>query len=43
VAELGLRRQVTPRLVASAGVGFGLSGGAERQPFFIGFGISRSF
>ncbi len=41
--EVGLRRQMTPRLVASVGAGFGLSGGPDRQPFFLGVALSRSF
>ncbi len=41
VAELGLRRQITPRLVLSAGVGTGLDGDSPR--FRGTFGVQRSF
>ncbi len=43
LVEIGIRHQLTPRVVASGSMGFGLSGEADRQQFFIGFGISRSF
>jgi len=41
--EAGIRQQITPLLVAYVGIGVGLRGGAEKQPFSVGFGLTRSF
>jgi len=41
--EAGIRQQITPLLVAYFGIGVGLRGGAGKQPFSVGFGLTRSF
>ena len=41
--ELGVRYQLTPRVVLDAGVGSELAGPADRSPFFVTVGISFGF
>ena len=39
--EVGIRRHITPRQVASFGVGVRLTGRPDRQPVFLRFAILR--
>ncbi|MBI1733998.1 MAG: transporter [Candidatus Rokubacteria bacterium] len=42
-AEVGVRYQLTPRLVLDAGVGTEFAGPADRSPFFVTVGVSFGF
>lgn len=42
-AEIGVRHQLTPRLVLDAGIGTEFAGAADRSPLFVTVGISFGF
>jgi len=41
--EIGLRYQLTPRIVGDVGIGSEFSGPSKRSPFFLAIGLSFSF